>query len=298
MADNTTLPGTGEVYASDDIGGVKHFRTKMEFGADGSATDVAPDAGMPAASSSVVVSGSASALNADVMASTDVSAYRWVSIHITGTFSGTYTFQASNDNSDWQSISMFDAGGNFVSGSTATNRLYGGPIWFRYLRIRITSFSSGTVVGTVVLSGLPSHSSRTLVTTNTGSFSVSGTIGLTAITTSSLLTSAARTTTQTPTSVINTFYRGLRVVVDVTNAGTGSITPEIQAQDGVSSKWFPILTGTALTTNGTYVYTVYPGLTPVANSVVSDHIGLQARVVITANNANSVTYSVGGLLLP
>lgn len=43
MADNTTLNSGsgGDVIASDDIGGVKHQRVKVEFGADGSATDVA-----------------------------------------------------------------------------------------------------------------------------------------------------------------------------------------------------------------------------------------------------------------
>lgn len=42
MADNTTLnAGTGgDVIATDDIGGVKHQRVKIEFGADGSAADV------------------------------------------------------------------------------------------------------------------------------------------------------------------------------------------------------------------------------------------------------------------
>jgi hypothetical protein len=35
MADNTTLPGTGDVYASDDISGVKFPRVKLIHGADG-----------------------------------------------------------------------------------------------------------------------------------------------------------------------------------------------------------------------------------------------------------------------
>lgn len=39
MADNTTLPGTGDVIASDDIAGVKYQRVKIAHGADGSATD-------------------------------------------------------------------------------------------------------------------------------------------------------------------------------------------------------------------------------------------------------------------
>lgn len=47
MADNTTLPGTGDVIATDDIGGVKVQRVKPGFGADGSYTDVSPVAPMP-----------------------------------------------------------------------------------------------------------------------------------------------------------------------------------------------------------------------------------------------------------
>ena len=35
MADNTVLPGTGESYASDDIGGIKFQRVKLVHGADG-----------------------------------------------------------------------------------------------------------------------------------------------------------------------------------------------------------------------------------------------------------------------
>lgn len=49
MADNTTLnPGTGgDVIASDDIAGVKHQRVKIEFGEDGSATDVSATNPLP-----------------------------------------------------------------------------------------------------------------------------------------------------------------------------------------------------------------------------------------------------------
>jgi hypothetical protein len=49
MADNTVLnTGTGgDTIATDDIGGVKHQRVKLEFGADGSATDVSPAAPLP-----------------------------------------------------------------------------------------------------------------------------------------------------------------------------------------------------------------------------------------------------------
>ncbi len=47
MADNTTLPGTGDVYASDDIGGIKHQRVKISIGADGSAVDASSTDPLP-----------------------------------------------------------------------------------------------------------------------------------------------------------------------------------------------------------------------------------------------------------
>jgi hypothetical protein len=43
MADGSVrTPGSGETIASDDIGGVKHQRVKLQIGADGAAVDVPP----------------------------------------------------------------------------------------------------------------------------------------------------------------------------------------------------------------------------------------------------------------
>lgn len=49
MADNTVLStgSGGDTIATDDIGGVKHQRVKVEFGADGSATDVSSTDPLP-----------------------------------------------------------------------------------------------------------------------------------------------------------------------------------------------------------------------------------------------------------
>lgn len=49
MADNTELDAGsgGDVIATDDIGGVKHQRVKVEYGADGSATDVSSTNPLP-----------------------------------------------------------------------------------------------------------------------------------------------------------------------------------------------------------------------------------------------------------
>ena len=51
MVDNTTLnPATkvgGDVIATDDIAGVKHQRVKVQYGVEGSATDVSSATPLP-----------------------------------------------------------------------------------------------------------------------------------------------------------------------------------------------------------------------------------------------------------
>lgn len=50
MADNSTLPVNGggtEVFANDDIGGVKYWRSKVVWGADGAANDASADTPLP-----------------------------------------------------------------------------------------------------------------------------------------------------------------------------------------------------------------------------------------------------------
>jgi hypothetical protein len=107
-----------------------------------------------------------------------------------------------------------------------------------------------------------------------------------------VLASASRTTTQTVTFTnYNSAY--LRVVLDMTVVGTGSVTLSIDAQDTVSGKWVNLLTGAAVITNSTNVYTVGPGLPVTANVSANQMLSRFMRIVVTANNANAATYSVG-----
>lgn len=108
----------------------------------------------------------------------------------------------------------------------------------------------------------------------------------------SILASAARTTTQTSADQTNPNHRGIKIVLDMTVVGTGSVTLTLNGKDLNSSKYYPILAGAAVITNSTNVYTVFPGATAVANSSVSDIIPRLFQIVITANNANTATYSV------
>lgn len=113
----------------------------------------------------------------------------------------------------------------------------------------------------------------------------------------SILATGARTTTQTSADQTNPNHRGLKIVLDMTTVGTGSVTIAINGKDLNSGKYYAILTGAAVTTNSTNVYTIYPGATAVGNTTVNDVLPRLFQVVVTANNANTATYSVSYSLI-
>lgn len=241
-----------------------------------------------------VVTGNAT----DLIPATDVSAYKWLSLQLEGTFTLTLSFQWSNDNINFRPLTLMRndslAGTNAATSTTATGQGWNGPIFFRYLRVRVTSFvSNASLAGTLEL-----YTNPAAFLFNTTQVAQSGTwtVGLSNgdIT---VVAPAAYTSTQTQVDQTNTAARGIRVVLDVTVPGTGSVTLEIDAKDTASGKYYPILTGVAVVTLSTTVYTVYPGLTPAANSIASDVLPKTWRIKVTANNANSVTYSVGASYL-
>lgn len=108
-----------------------------------------------------------------------------------------------------------------------------------------------------------------------------------------LLASASRTTTQTGADIVNYNGKKLVVVLDVTSAGTGSVTISIQRKDLASGKYIDILVGTAVTTASTNVYRIGQDIPSVANQTALDYLSRVFRIVVTANNANAMTYSVG-----
>lgn len=151
MADDVTLPGSGAVIATDDIGSGRQAQlVKQVFGGDGSATMVTASAGLPVQSGYFESTGSAAANNTDLV-SADVSGYRWVSVQITGTFSATVSYQQSNDNANWLPCALTTVNTTSPSGSfsTTSSSLQAGPICARYFRVRTTSYASGTATATV-----------------------------------------------------------------------------------------------------------------------------------------------------
>ena len=113
-----------------------------------------------------------------------------------------------------------------------------------------------------------------------------------------LLPSVSRTTTQTSADQLSGGATAIVVTVDMTVVGTASITFSLDGKDLISGKYFNILTGAAIVTNSTNVYKIGKGLTAAANAVANDELPSTFRIVITANNANAGTYSVGYQLLP
>lgn len=112
----------------------------------------------PIASGWRTVSGTGGALNDTPIAATDVAGYRWVSVHTTGTFSATMTFETSNDNSNWASLALIQSlsTGSATQATTATtNTLFHGPLAGRYFRVRVSAYSSGTPTVTAVFSANP-----------------------------------------------------------------------------------------------------------------------------------------------
>lgn len=112
-----------------------------------------------------------------------------------------------------------------------------------------------------------------------------------------IFSSAARTADPTPGDKTNYNAKGIHVVLDVTNAGTGSITLTIQGKDSVSGQYYTILAGAAVSSNSTNVYKVFRGAPVTANVSANDIIPRTFRIIVTHNNANSITYSVGASLI-
>jgi len=113
-----------------------------------------------------------------------------------------------------------------------------------------------------------------------------------------LLPSASRTTAQTFT--INVARaKAIRVYLDLTNlnAVTPGLTVTIDAWDSVSNKFVNLLTGAAITTVSTNMYTVGIGVTAVANGAANAYLGDFVRVAVAVADADAATYSLTAHLI-
>lgn len=108
-----------------------------------------------------------------------------------------------------------------------------------------------------------------------------------------VLASAARTATTTSDTFTNLHSRRAHIIIDVTVApGVDTVTPKIEGYDAVSGKYYTLLTGAAISSTGTTVLKIGPGLAASANVSAADFLPLKWRVTMTHSAGTSFTYSV------
>ena len=129
------------------------------------------------------------ALNDDLLSSVDVSQYKFISLQLTGTWVATISFQGSNDGGTFFPIVTSNPSGGQAVGETSTtvNRLVKVPTIYKFLRIRVTAYTSGIVEG-VAYGHRDENSSGLIsaigpVTLNPETTKVIGTVNLAAETT-------------------------------------------------------------------------------------------------------------------
>lgn len=115
--------------------------------------------------------------------------------------------------------------------------------------------------------------------------------------TGQLLAGVGATASQNSADLTNADGRGVKVYVNTSLIGTGSITVSIQAKDPASGTYTTLLASAAIVTNVMTVLTVYPGLPVTTNVSANDVLPRQWRVSVVANNANPANYSVGASII-
>jgi hypothetical protein len=88
-----------------------------------------------------------SAVNDDLIASLDVAEYKFISLQLTGTWEATVTFQGSNNGGTFYNIVTSNPSGGQAVGesSTTVNRLVKIPTIYKFVRVRVTAYTSGIV---------------------------------------------------------------------------------------------------------------------------------------------------------
>lgn len=112
-----------------------------------------------------------------------------------------------------------------------------------------------------------------------------------------LLSGVAATASVNSADLTNADHQGVKVYVNTSLIGTGSITVSVQAKDPASGAYVTLLASAAIVTNVMTTLTVFPGLPVTTNVSANDVLPRQWRISVTANNANPANYTVGASLI-
>lgn len=253
----------------------------QQTSANSSSVVIASDQTVPVKGGTIEVIGNGTgivnAINTDLISSTDVSAYKWLSLQIQGTYSATLSFQASNDNVNWVAVKLIlftsYVDNNAASSTTGSGQIWCGPVTFRYFRCRATAFTSNTsLASTLELYAL----APTLPITNPSVFAVPQTAGGTS---DYHLISAASTNANN------------------VKASAGQIYGYELGNNGASDAWVKLYNtaGTPTAGSGTPFRTIYvpKGNRASFHSTTGLNMGTGIGLTITGGAADADTTAVG-----
>lgn len=153
MADNfvTNAGSGGDTFAADDIAGVKHPRTKIEWGADGTVneTDDASGKRVPVKIGEPLVDRIATGNLTAGAQTVEISSQGCgsVALQITGTFVATVQFEGTVDGTNWFSVdALAIAVGTVANSATAVGQWFIQASGLLKVRARCSAYTSGTVV--------------------------------------------------------------------------------------------------------------------------------------------------------
>ena len=167
--------------------------------------------------------------------------------------------------------------------------------------------SGATAVVSVPVSGASANNADTVVAVSKGAI-LSNSVGFLFNganfdrqrnnTNNTLLASAARTAAINSADFVNYNARGIHIITDISAlTATGQITVTLEGKDPISGNYYDLLIGATLTTTGTSILKLYPGITASANASASDILPRDFRVSVAVANAVSITYSIAGVLV-
>jgi hypothetical protein len=113
-----------------------------------------------------------------------------------------------------------------------------------------------------------------------------------------ILASGARTIETATADQTNTMYKGVVVSLNVTldDAGAAGLTINVQGKTA-DGAYYNILTSAAVAAVGTTVYSVYAGMTELANLRSGHPLPVTWRVLVEVGDANAMTYSLSADLI-
>lgn len=150
MAEDITLPASAggkivDTFIRTSGGNEVHMQ---------SVVPVEPTTGVALNGISVITETPVSALNGDLF-SIDASGFKAILLQLIGTWVGTVTFQGSNDNTTWYSVSALNINSTGHAATSTAVGLFLVPVNCKYMRARVTAYTSGTVDAVAFLSGNP-----------------------------------------------------------------------------------------------------------------------------------------------